>query len=181
MTRNNSPSISDRRGFFAAGLAALTGLFPLLAGLGVLLDPLRRKSNEAGRLVRIASLSALPDDGVPRRFDVITDQVNAWNHRANVPVGAVYLRRTGEFSVEAFSVNCPHAGCFVEYRRAKHNYLCPCHNSEFGIDGSIQDPSSPSPRGLDALEVDAEKLRQEQEIWIRYQKFQAGKPEKLAI
>lgn len=171
---------SDRRCFLAAGAAALAGVLPPLTGLGVLLNPLRKKSS-LGQAVRVTSLSALPADGVPRKFPVVTDRVDAWNHFHNVPIGAVYLRRTEENSVEAFSVNCPHAGCFVEYRSAEKNYLCPCHDSRFHIDGSIQDPNSPSPRGLDSLEVDEEKLQNLNEVWVRFQKFQAGKAQKQAI
>lgn len=177
--KKNSPN-SNRRRFLAAGAAALAGVLPPLTGLGVLLNPLRKKSS-LGQAVRVTSLSALPADGVPRKFPVVTDRVDAWNHFRNVPIGAVYLRRTEENSVEAFSVNCPHAGCFVEYRSAEKNYLCPCHDSRFNIDGSIQDSNSPSPRGLDSLEVDEEKLQNLNEVWVRFQKFQAGKAQKQAI
>ena len=177
--KKNSPN-SERRRFLAAGAAALAGVLPPLTGLGVLLNPLRKKSN-LGQAVRVTSLSALPADGVPRKFPVVTDRVDAWNHFRNVPIGAVYLRRVEENSVEAFSVDCPHAGCFVEYRAAEKNYLCPCHDSRFNIDGSIQDPNSPSPRGLDSLEVDEEKLQSLNEVWVRFQKFQPGQAEKRAI
>lgn len=177
--KKNSPN-SNRRCFLAAAAASLAGVLPPLTGLGVLLNPLRKKSN-LGQAVRVTSLSALPADGVPRKFSVVTDRVDAWNHFRNVPIGAVYLRRTEENSVEAFSVNCPHAGCFVEYRAAEKNYLCPCHDSRFNIDGSIQDPNSPSPRGLDSLEVDEEKLQSLNEVWVRFQKFQAGQAEKRDI
>lgn len=177
--KRNSPN-SNRRRFLAAGAATLAGVLPPLTGLGVLLNPLRKKSN-LRQAVRVTSLSALPADGVPRKFPVVTNRVDAWNHFRNVPIGAVYLRRIEGDSVQAFSVDCPHAGCFVEYRGAEKNYLCPCHDSRFNVDGSIQDPNSPSPRGLDSLEVDEEKLQSLNEVWVRFQKFQPGKAEKQAI
>ena len=130
MPAKKNSSNSNRRRFLAAGAAALAGVLPPLTGLGVLLNPLRKKSN-LGQAVRVTSLSALPADGVPRKFPVVTDRIDAWNHFRNVLIGAVYLRRTEENSVEAFSVDCPHAGCFVEYRSAEKNYLCPCHDSRF--------------------------------------------------
>ena len=177
--KKNSPN-SERRRFLAVAAASLAGVLPPLTGLGVLLNPLRKKSH-LGQAVRVTSLSALPADGVPRKFPVVTDRIDAWNHFRNVPIGAVYLRRVEENSVEAFSVDCPHAGCFVEYRAAEKNYLCPCHDSRFHVDGSIQDPNSPSPRGLDSLEVDEEKLQSLNEVWVRFQKFQPGQTEKRAI
>ena len=168
----------NRRGIlttFLAGITALlAGIIPPLAGLGVLLDPLRRKSG-LGKPIRVTTLAALPADGVPRKFPVLTDRSDAWNQFRNVPIGAVYLRRTEESQVEAFNVACPHAGCFVDFRTEKGDYLCPCHNSTFAIDGSVQDPNSPSPRGLDSLIVE---VRNGEEVWVQYQKFQAGHAEK---
>ncbi|MCS1411685.1 MAG: Cytochrome b6-f complex iron-sulfur subunit [Verrucomicrobia subdivision 3 bacterium] len=168
----------ERRSFlttFLAGLTtALAGLIPPLTGLGVLLDPLRKKSS-LGKPIHVTNLAALPADGAPRKFSVVTDLSDAWNQFRNVPIGAVYLRRTEETTLEAFNVECPHAGCFVDYRGDDQNYLCPCHNSRFNIDGSVQDPNSPSPRGLDSLDVE---LRNGDEVWVRFQKFQAGKAEK---
>lgn len=178
MDNENAPPPESRRGFlthFLAGIAALlAGILPPLAGLGVLLDPLRRKST-LGKPIRVTTLAALPADGVPRKFSVLTDRTDAWNQFRNVPIGAVYLRRTDETTVEAFNVACPHAGCFVDYRGDEKNYLCPCHNSRFNIDGSVQDPNSPSPRGLDSLVVE---VKNGEEVWVQYQKFQAGHAEK---
>ena len=57
-----------------------------------------------------------------------------WAKSPAVPVGAVYLRRTGERSVEALQTLCPHAGCFVDYRPEARDFLCPCHNSTFAMD-----------------------------------------------
>ena len=91
------PSAEGRRGFIQKCLAgiigAVIGIVPAAAGLCMLLDPLRRKSANAGA-VRVTSLEALPADGLPRKFSVIADRTDAWNKFPQVPVGAVYLRRT---------------------------------------------------------------------------------------
>lgn len=170
---------TERRGFLrgllAAGAGGLAALVPAGAGLHVFLDPLRRSAGSAD-FVRVTGLSALPADGIPRRFTVRTDQVNAWNRRADVPVGAVYLRRTGETEIQALHVVCPHAGCLVDYAAAKDSFLCPCHNSTFALDGTINDPKSPSPRGLDRLDVE---IRNDTEVWVRFQNFRVGAKEKV--
>lgn len=166
----------NRRNFFAGLAAGAAGLLPALTGLGVLLDPLRRKS-QLGKAIRITSLAALPADGIPRKFSVLTDRSDAWNRFGKIPVGAVYLRRSNTNRIEALNVVCPHAGCFVEFQKKAGNYLCPCHNSRFDIDGSVSDPQSPSPRGLDSLQVELRGT----EVWVRYQKFQAGKAEKRPV
>ena len=181
MTQPTQPPNAERRDFFkkaaAAAISAVVGLIPALAGLAVILDPLRRKS-AAGGFVRVTSLAALPNDGVPRKFPVLADRTDAWNKFPQTPVGAVYLRRTGEKTAEALNVACPHAGCFVDFVAARAGYFCPCHNSAFGLDGKVIDPRSPSPRAMDALEVE---VRNDAEVWVRFQNYQAGKAEKISV
>jgi Rieske Fe-S protein len=162
----------------AAGImGALAGLIPAVSGLVVLFDPLRRQATNGGA-VHVASLSSLPEDGVPRRFAVVASQTDAWNRMPRVPIGAVYLRRTGDNRVRAFNVICPHAGCFVDFVPARKGYHCPCHNSSFNLEGGIADPKSPSPRGLDELEVE---IRNQTEIWVRFRNFRAGEKEKIPV
>jgi menaquinol-cytochrome c reductase iron-sulfur subunit len=176
----NAHAELPRRGWLqrllAGGLAILAGLVPVGAGLTVFLDPLRRRGTVGG-FVKVTSLASVPPDGVPRRFVVLAEQVNAWNRRSGVRVGAVFLRRTGEQDLRALNVTCPHAGCAVEYAAARRGFLCPCHDSTFALDGAVNDPRSPSPRGLDELEVE---VRNTSEVWVRFRSFRAGVREKLA-
>src|SRR5437763_16467040 len=74
-------------------ISAILGLVPVAAGLRVFFDPLRRKAG-SGAPVRITTLDSLPDDGVPRKFQVIAGSVDAWNKYKSSAIGAVYLRRT---------------------------------------------------------------------------------------
>jgi menaquinol-cytochrome c reductase iron-sulfur subunit len=168
-----------RRDFFKKFLAGVIGtvitLVPFGAGLAVFLDPLRRKG-AIGDKLRVTSLEALPDDGIPRKFAVLATRVDAWNKFTETPVGAVYLRRTPEGQIQAFNVVCPHAGCFVDFLPARNQYLCPCHNSAFNVTGTIADRSSPAARGLDSLEVE---VRNAKEVWVKFQNFQAGRAEKV--
>ncbi|HUL51527.1 MAG TPA: Rieske 2Fe-2S domain-containing protein [Candidatus Nitrosotalea sp.] len=171
---SQSPQQSARRTFLKKAGAVLVGavtlLVPILSGMVVFLDPLRRKSGNGG-FVRVAFLNALPEDGMPRKFSVLADLNDVWNRTPDFPVGAVYLRRLSGNRVEALNVVCPHAGCFVDYVAAKHGYLCPCHNSLFGLNGQIADPNSPSPRGLDQLSVE---IRRDTEIWVKFQNYRTG-------
>src|SRR5262249_22598336 len=128
--------------------------------------------------LRVTSLRSVPEDGLPRKFSVVSSHVDAWNRDPAVLVGAVYLRRTGANTVQAFNVVCPHAGCFVDFVPARKNYICPCHNSAFGLDGKISDPRSPSPRGLDELEV---QIRNDNEVWVKFQNYLAGHERKIPV
>ena len=158
-------------------LGGIAGLVPFGASLAVLLDPVRRKA-ASNNAIRVASLSALPADGVPRKFQVIASRTDAWNKYPDVPIGAVYLRRTSEKEITAVNVACPHAGCFVNFSTTRGLFLCPCHNSSFAVDGRINDPKSPSPRALDSLEVE---IRGGTEVWVRFQNFQPGEKAKVPL
>jgi Rieske Fe-S protein len=171
---------TGRRGFFKEAMATVIGIVlgvvPIGAGLTVLFDPLRRKAGTSG-FVKITTLEAVPDDGTPVKFPVVATRIDAWNKFGEVPIGAVYLRQTGENQVQAFNAMCPHAGCFVDFDESKKAFHCPCHNSAFAPNGKISDPSSPSPRPLDSLEVEFRN----KEIWVRFQNFQAGRAEKVPV
>lgn len=181
MTTPDVPDQPERREFLTKAAAVAIGtvatLVPAGAGLATFFDPLRRKS-AAGRSVLVTTLMAVPNDGKPRRFEVIADREDAWNTFPQVPVGAVYLRRVDETKVEALNVTCPHAGCPVEYKEESGSFLCPCHDSRFKIDGTLADPLSPSPRGLDPLAVE---IRNGSEVWVTFQNFEAGKAKRIPL
>jgi Rieske Fe-S protein len=168
-----------RREFFKKIAAVLSGaaaaVVPIAGSLTILLAPLLRKSAGGGLLVRVTSLEAVPADGVPRKFPVLADRTDAWNKYPHVPVGAVYLRRTGGGVVEALNAVCPHAGGFVDYVAQANCFICPLHNSRFALNGTIQDPKSPAARAMDSLPVE---IRGD-EIWVRFENFQAGIAKKV--
>jgi len=178
-----APADEDRRTFFskaaAVAIGGLVGLFPAAAGLFTFADPLRSRAKAGGgdegpgQLVRVATLEALPDDGVPRQFPVIADRQDAWNRFPNEAIGAVYLRRQkGSDQIEAFNATCPHAGCFVNFVADRSDYQCPCHNSAFDVDGHCK--YGPSPRDLDSLTAEVRGDGDEQAIWVRYVDFIVG-------
>jgi Rieske Fe-S protein len=182
MSEPQSSDAQPRRSFVkeAAALAiggAVTAV-PIATGVFVWLDPLRRSGGAGGRdFIRITALEALPTNGVPQKFTVLADRTDAWTRTPQVPVGAIYLARTGDRTVKALQCICPHAGCFLEYRSGKHEFFCPCHNSTFAADGSINDPKSPSARPMDELAVE---LRGN-EVWVQFMNFEAGHKDKRPI
>jgi menaquinol-cytochrome c reductase iron-sulfur subunit len=188
----------DRRDFVAVVGSIVTGTLAvgtsLGAGIATLLDPLVRKkrvpayyspaADAKENYVLITTLDAVPDDGLPRRFPVLADRVDAWTFTPSQPIGAVYIRREpGEQNVTVFHSTCPHAGCSVSFKKEESGeqvFFCPCHNSAFDVSGKKRDVAgreNPSPRDLDTLEVDADKLAQG-EIWVEYVDFYTGQHEK---
>jgi menaquinol-cytochrome c reductase iron-sulfur subunit len=177
---NCPPTAPDRRGFIKKFLTGVFGVLavlgPIGASIAVLLDPLRRKVDGTGTFVQVTTLTSIPEDGVPRKFPIVSSRVDAWNRSAASPVGAIYLRRIKGQPIQALNVVCPHAGCFVDYAPARNSYLCPCHNSTFALDGSINDPKSPSPRALDQLVVE---IRNNNQVWVKFQNYRAGTTEQI--
>lgn len=185
-------------GLTAAVIGLVVSVFPVKVGLLVFLDPLlgkkkvpekyRKGEDGDGGYIKIATLEAVPDDGLPRRFPVIADLSDAWNFSPGQPIGAIYLRREkGKKEVEVFHATCPHAGCSVAYTHDPDPkqclYKCPCHNSAFGLDGervNLPGKENPSPRPLDTLEVDDKKLAATGEIWVKFLNFYTGIHDKKA-
>ena len=69
----------------------------------------------------------------------------------------VFLVRSETSAVHALSSSCAHLGCSVAFNAEKQQFVCPCHNGVFNVDGSVV--SGPAPRGLDSLVVRVEKSR----------------------
>ncbi len=176
------PDAAPRRNFlkqFVTGvLTGIAGLVPALAGLAVIFDPLKRRGGSPGEALLVARLPSLAPDGVPRRFRGYADRVDAWNTYKNIPIGAVFLRRTADNQVSALNAACPHAGCSVSFASGPGQFLCPCHDSSFTVEGAIAKPSSPSPRSLDRLEVE---IRRDNEVWVKFRNYQPGHKEQVPV
>jgi menaquinol-cytochrome c reductase iron-sulfur subunit len=177
----NEAAGRDRRRFFrrlsAIALGIGATLVPLTAAALAFLNPLRSRARTTDS-VRVTRLDGLPSDGTPRRFPVRKTHQDAWTRAPDAPVGAVYVRRTGPETVEALNVICPHAGCVVRYVTEANEFQCPCHKSHFDLQGRIIGPGSPSPRDLDMLEAE---VRPGGEVWVRFQNFRPGRPDKLPV
>lgn len=178
----SDPGIPSRnRREFLTGAAACTvgaccGAVPLVSGLIAWLDPLTRGAG-GGDWIQVAEVASIPADGTPVRISVVTSRSDAWTRESAVPVGVVYLRRTGPAEVVALHSVCPHAGCFVDYQVDRRAFFCPCHDSTFAVDGSINDPRSPSPRPMDTLAVEVRGGA----VWLRFQNFRPGIQAKVAL
>lgn len=172
---------SDRRSYLVKAAAVVMGgaiaLVAPIAGLLTVLDPLRRTRAARG-MVRVAMLGALPENGAPRKLPVLDTLIDAWNRTENVPVGSVFVQKTGANSVRVLNAVCPHLGCSVGYRHEQGAYFCPCHKSSFSLNGAILDPRSPSPRAMDELQAE---VRANGEVWVKFQNFRKGSADKIPV
>ena len=182
----NQDDQPDRRGFIkgaSCAIGAAIGVVPMAAGVRVAMDPLSRQETAVdAEFIRLAEVSDL-ELGVPKKFAIVEDKRDKWSRYKDVPVGAVYLllekaedSKSSEPKVIAYNTVCPHLGCFVDYRPEQQDYFCPCHDSNFALDGSLK--KGVSPRGMDTLEVEIRKGR---EVWVKFQRFKANTKEQIVI
>ena len=162
----------ERRGFIKFLCVVIGGIvsaIPFGAGIWAYLNPITQEKGQDGDgFVKITTLDAIPADGTPAKFSVIADKEDAWNKFKNISVGAIYLRKEAG-KVKALHTVCPHLGCFIDYRSNENDFFCPCHNSNFKLDGNII--SGVSPRPMDPLQIE---IRNSTEVWVKFQNFQPG-------
>ena len=59
------------------------------------------------------------------------------------PLNPRAVCRTEDGTLHSVSARCTHAGCLVEWNTVSSSWICPCHGSEFGPDGTaIQGPAT---------------------------------------
>jgi len=92
----------------------------------------------------------------------------------NNPAGTVkYDAITMSFVM--FSSICPHLGCRYNWTPEQKRFICPCHASQFTVEGAKL--AGPAPRGLDPLPF-REKNGSAQVTWIQYK---SGQPDRLIV
>lgn len=87
----------------------------------------------------------------------------------------VWVVKKSSDDIKVFSPICTHLGCRYNWDEDKKQFVCPCHNSVFTIDGKVV--SGPAPRDLDELPVDIK----DGDLYVQYEKFEVGIPEKIII
>lgn len=166
-----------RRDFFTwlvvAGSAAIGALLAL-PGASYVLDPVLRSTGRKGRWIRVAELDALSKDH-PVSAAVIGEQVDAWTKAPAVRLGTVWLRVMQDDQVAAWNAECPHLGCKIGYNAERTRFGCPCHDSSFSIDGSVQ--GGPAPRGMDPLEARV----QDGHVEVRFVRYRAQIKERVEV
>lgn len=140
-----TPDGHSRREFLKRSIFALGGLITL--GLAVpssiyVLSPLWTRNEEDW--VEIADAANIPR-GEPTKVDYIRRKKDGWVTIEEHSSVWVVTSDGQEFTV--FDPRCTHLGCPYRWENAKHQFLCPCHNGIFSIDGAVL--AGPPPRPLD--------------------------------
>ncbi len=155
-------------------VAACAAAVAAVPGIGYLLDPLLRRKRQKSLWYPVAELATLAPN-TPTAVAVLGEQVDAWTRSPMQRLGTVWLTRDASGTVTAFSAECPHLGCRVQYRSDRTQYTCPCHESSFRADGVAL--TGPSPRALDALETRVRRGKVE----VRFARFRLQVAEKIEL
>ena len=139
----------DRRGFFGRATQALGALIGCGLGIPALVYLLRApKSVAPGGWVDAMDTSLLklrsPEEVTFRRlrkdgWKLITEKSTAW------------VVKLSDSEVVAYSPQCTHLGCAYRWEEEKNEFICPCHTTNFSIEGNVL--GGPAPRPLDRFPV----------------------------
>ena len=72
----------------------------------------------------------------------------------HIPNGRFYLSRLQDGSFLAIYQRCTHLGCNVPWDQVQGKFVCPCHNSQFTVDGEVLNPPAPRPLDLFAITIE---------------------------
>ena len=144
-----TPKGTTRRSFYIGAMyavwAAIASALSVPALIYLFFPPKARKEEE---WVEIGDVSKLtPESPVEMVFR--RNRVDGW--KITSQKGTAWVVKHADNSVTAFGPQCTHLGCAYHWDDRKTDFVCPCHNSFFGIDGRVV--SGPAPRPLDRFDV----------------------------
>ena len=142
----------SRRRFYIGSIYAIWAAICAALGLQALVylffpPKIRRESDwiDVGDISRLTPNAPVEMTFRRNRVDgwkVISEKSTAW-----------VVRQTDR-SVFAFGPQCTHLGCAYHWEDGKSEFICPCHNSIFAVDGRVI--SGPAPRPLDRYQAKVE-------------------------
>ena len=148
MNATVKPTILDdvvtRRRFLSRLSLGLSGLAGAVLGVPVLaylLSPLINPPRNVWR--QVGSADAFT---VGSTVNVALEEPSPLPWAGQTAQTAVWLRRVDASTFTAFSVNCAHLGCPVNWRPDSNLFLCPCHGGVYYADGTVA--GGPPPRPL---------------------------------
>lgn len=125
------PKVSRREFLNLAWLASLGFITLQFAGGTYLFSMPRFKEGEFGGMFTVGAVKDLPKAGdAPMAFP----KVKLWISNTEEGVTAIYKV-------------CTHLGCLYNWNTQENKFICPCHGSQFQLNGEYL--RGPAPRSLD--------------------------------
>jgi menaquinol-cytochrome c reductase iron-sulfur subunit len=149
------PYGSTRRAFHLAVvylLGAIIGLAMAIPTALYLLVPLRQRKEsgyiDAGDISQLAP-------GVPVNLSFQESRLDGWRLMTEKKTAWVVKEPNGK--IVAFGPQCTHLACAYHWEMEAGKFMCPCHGSEFSIEGKVLE--GPAARPLDRYVTKIENNR----------------------
>jgi menaquinol-cytochrome c reductase iron-sulfur subunit len=136
---------STRRAFHLAVVYVLGGIIALFmaipTALYLLVPPKPRKESgwiDAGDVSQLAP-------GVPVELSFQESRLDGW--RLETEKKTAWVVKEKDNKIVAFGPQCTHLACAYHWEMEVGRFVCPCHGSNFSIEGKVL--AGPAPRPLD--------------------------------
>lgn len=149
---SGSPNL-NRREFVTLVSTVLGGIMTAIVGIpaiGYILSP-SLKTKKTDVWIPLGKLENYPVNK-PTLFTFTRSKTNGWEKTVNSY--GVFVVRKSDTEIEILSNVCTHLSCRVNWNEEKQEYICPCHDGHFNMDGKVV--SGPPPRPLDQYEYKIE-------------------------
>ncbi len=139
-TRKNEISRRNFLQMISIGMGLIGAALVGIPMIGFLFSPLFKKTEQVWRPV-----------GTVDNFKIGTTTNVIFTDSSPLPWAGVsarsaaWLRRIDETNFEAFSVNCTHLGCPVNWVQTADLFLCPCHGGVYNQEGQVVAGPPPLP------------------------------------
>lgn len=146
------PRPPSRRAFlgWSIGVLLATTVAAVVAPIAVYIFPRHGLNGGRGKIrVALDTPVAKLKEGAATRFDApagmafIMADGGEQNAAGDPTFGGFLTRDHG--TLRAFAITCPHLGCSYAFDDGKQHFVCPCHGSEFALDGGVLHGPATSP------------------------------------
>jgi menaquinol-cytochrome c reductase iron-sulfur subunit len=137
-------TLLTRRRFLSRVSLALSGLAAAVVSVPIiayLLSPLLQEPP-----IQWLDVGPLQNFQIGQTVEVAYDDPSPLPWAGQTARTAVWLRRDTETDFTAFSINCTHLGCPVNWLPDAKLFMCPCHGGVYNGDGTVA--GGPPPRSL---------------------------------
>jgi menaquinol-cytochrome c reductase iron-sulfur subunit len=142
----------SRRNFYVGaiyGMWAAIGAALGLPALVYLFFPPKARHEE--EWVEVGDVSKLAV-GSPVEMTFRRNRIDGW--KVTSENSTAWVVKQPDNRIVAFGPQCTHLGCAYHWDEQKTEFLCPCHNSLFAVDGKVA--GGPAPRPLDRYDTKIE-------------------------
>jgi menaquinol-cytochrome c reductase iron-sulfur subunit len=152
MAGSNSINRRDFIKLTTAAVGTFIGAVVGLPAIAYLIDP-ALKTVKSDAWIPLGKVETF-ELGKPTPVSFTRSKVNGWEK--TVTSYGLYVIKKSDTDFLVLSSKCTHLGCNVSWKDDRQEFVCPCHDAQFGPDGSVR--GGPPPRPLDAFSGDRLKV-----------------------